>query len=435
MTDLRRYTTAAVVLLVVLRIALGWQLLYEGLWKISTLRTSNPWSAEGYLKNAVGPMRNTFREMAGDPDELGWLDYDTVSERWKDWAERFQDHYGLDKAQTQKLRELLYGRVVKRGDKLVYEQPLKALPEGVDDLNDASGVSPRVVWYDAKRSVLQVDADQIMTPTDKAKLDRLVPVPAEGEKLSDRDQAYLDSVKTLYERQKKGLGYLRRLAGSLKGDPDLMGNDDWQRVGKLEQYKSQLAEYEEDYAKASTAFEWDHLQYRWGKIQSLRAELTGPIKAMEADLKDAANNLLTVQQRTRGGLPAPMTALKFADTMTILGLTVLGAMLITGLFTRFAAVAAAIMLFNFYLAMPPLPGVPPIPGPEHSFIVNKNLIEVFALLALAVLPTGLWFGLDSLLATFFAKWKADRKVSNSMKSTVAAGDEPTDSSSTAASAT
>jgi hypothetical protein len=35
-------------------------------------------------------------------------------------------------------------------------------------------------------------------------------------------------------------------------------------------------------------------------------------------------------------------------------------------------------------------------------IVNKNLIEVFALAALACLPTGIWFGLDSLIARFIA---------------------------------
>jgi hypothetical protein len=55
------------------------------------------------------------------------------------------------------------------------------------------------------------------------------------------------------------------------------------------------------------------------------------------------------------------------------------------------------MLFMFYMAMPPWLGVPEIPGPEHSFMVNKNLIEVMALLAIAALPTGRWFGVDGLL--------------------------------------
>jgi hypothetical protein len=45
--------------------------------------------------------------------------------------------------------------------------------------------------------------------------------------------------------------------------------------------------------------------------------------------------------------------------------------------------------------------VPQPPGPEHSLFVNKNLIEVIALLAIAALPTGSWFGLDSLVRKLF----------------------------------
>ena len=55
------------------------------------------------------------------------------------------------------------------------------------------------------------------------------------------------------------------------------------------------------------------------------------------------------------------------------------------------------MLLMFYLAMPPWPGVPLAPGPDHSLWINKNLIEVVALLVIASLPTGRWFGLDTLV--------------------------------------
>ena len=187
-----------------------------------------------------------------------------------------------------------------------------------------------------------------------------------------------------------------------------------------------MAQYEADYAKATTKFEWDHLKHVWGDIQTLRSDLTGPIKAMEADFQDDAATLLNVEQQSRGPVPKPWTTVRVADTMTIIGLTALGTLLILGLFTRFAALAAAFMLFNFYLAMPPLPGVPEIPGPEHSLIVNKNLIEVFALLAIAALPSGIWFGLDRLLSVFFAQWAEDGKVSKTRHSSIATGDEPAD---------
>jgi uncharacterized membrane protein YphA (DoxX/SURF4 family) len=99
----------------------------------------------------------------------------------------------------------------------------------------------------------------------------------------------------------------------------------------------------------------------------------------------------------RGPVSKSWTRLHTSDMMTIAGLTILGAMLILGLGTRFAAVMAAVMVFMFYAAMPPWPGVPEAPGPEHSYIINKNFIEVIALLAIATLPTGRWFGIDGML--------------------------------------
>jgi hypothetical protein len=66
---------------------------------------------------------------------------------------------------------------------------------------------------------------------------------------------------------------------------------------------------------------------------------------------------------------------------------------------------AAGMVLSFYLAVPPWPGVPPAPGPEHSFIVDKNLIEVIALLSLACLPTGSWFGVDGIFRRIFSREK------------------------------
>ncbi|MCP4505564.1 MAG: hypothetical protein GY826_04125, partial [Fuerstiella sp.] len=318
----------------------------------------------------------------------------------------------------------------KVGDRLVFAQELKALPELPGDaknLNEATRVSDQVIWFDQTKKRLYVNAGKtsdvleffnsgkgdfrgFLTPSDKARLDALIKTTGnEDAEPGPVAVGYLKAVNTVFERQKKGLGYLRKLAAAVNGDPDMHGNAGWQRVGKVDEYRQMLDEYEANYVKAGTAFEQDHLQYTWRKIQTLRAELTGPVKAMEAELKDAASKLLTVDQRSRGPVGEPMTVLKFADTMTIIGLTALGAMLITGMFTRFAAAAAAFMLFNFYMAMPPFPGVPELPGPEHSFIVNKNLIEVFALLAIAALPTGMWFGLDGVLSTFFSRWKADSK--------------------------
>jgi len=381
----------AVVLIVALRLAIGWQLLYEGVWKLDTQDTARPWTAAGYLKNAEGPLRDTFRNMSGGPDDLGWLDYDVVAKRWDAWAAGFKTHYGFSDKQAKSLDRTLNGGYGKLGDRPVYaSNELAKLPDGIDDLSAASRVSSKIAWYDAEKKLLYVDGKRHLTEAERDKLLNVV----DGRDDED-SKAFRKAVEQVYARQKRGIGFKEKLAGALKGNPDLLGNEDWQRVGQKKEYAAQLARYEKLRDNAETDFQWDHLGSDWKKIQTLRAEITGPVKALEKELKESAAKQLTLAQMSLGQPPGPNTVLAWSDLATMWGLTILGVLLIAGLFTRFAAVSAAFMLFSFYLAMPPFPGVPEPPGPEHSLIVNKNLIEVIALLAIAALPTGLWFGVDS----------------------------------------
>ncbi len=396
-----RNSFIAIVLLVILRLAIGWQLLYEGLWKLDTLDTPRPWTAAGYLKNAEGPMRDTFRGMAGDPDELDWLNYDVVAARWDNWAKRFEDNYGLSKKQSERLGKLLNGAHGSLDGRPVYaSNPLEKLPETIENLNKDSRVSDSIVWYDPDRKMLYVDGKRHMTDAEK---DRLLALVNDGE--DDDSKAFRKAVEEVFARQKRGIGYKEKLAGAVKGNPDLVGNEQWQRVGEKQEYTGQLARYEQQRAVAATDFQWDHLNYDWGKMQSLRGRITAPVKALEQEFQDAATKLLTLEQMQQKPQRRAASMLLFIDWSTMIGLTVLGALLIFGLFTRCAAFGAACLLFSFYLAMPPLPGVPELPGPEHSFIINKNLIEVIALLAIAALPTGRWFGVDA----WFAGWRARSK--------------------------
>ncbi len=83
----------------------------------------------------------------------------------------------------------------------------------------------------------------------------------------------------------------------------------------------------------------------------------------------------------------------------MLGLTIAGCCLMLGLFTRLSALAGAALITLYYMCMPPWPGLPASPMAEgHYFIVNKNLIEIIALLMIASSGVGRWFGLDGLLA-------------------------------------
>lgn len=98
------------------------------------------------------------------------------------------------------------------------------------------------------------------------------------------------------------------------------------------------------------------------------------------------------------------SVLSFVDSLNMYGMVILGFGLILGLFTRYLAAGGALLLLLFYLINPPLPGLYyTTPTEGHYLIINKNLIEMMALVALVFIPTGKFFGLDRFLHAFFAK--------------------------------
>jgi uncharacterized membrane protein YphA (DoxX/SURF4 family) len=368
------------VLLVVLRLSIGWQLLYEGLWKAQTLSTATPWSSVGYLQNAQGPLRDVFRSISGDPDDLDWLNEESVIARWDAWKTRFANHYQLSEAQNGRLNALVDGSA-----RFVAE--LDALPPEVDF---AAVKLDTVMSFDADKKRLVIDGKKHLLPKEKKRLEDQV-----SDKSGPQYDAYRDAVTKAFARSSR-LSYKERLRAHLLGNPDNAGLIQG-RISELELYRHLVERYDKKLASADIAFEFDHLITVQRETKSKGSDVAGPVKAMDAEMKVKAMDLLDVEQIQIGPLSTPFSTLRVVDLVTISGLIVLGALLILGLFTRCAAVSAAFMVFGFYLAMPPWPGVPEIPGPEHSFIVNKNLVEILALLALAVLPSGKWFGIDAVM--------------------------------------
>ncbi|MFC1545035.1 DoxX family membrane protein [Gemmatimonadota bacterium] len=86
----------------------------------------------------------------------------------------------------------------------------------------------------------------------------------------------------------------------------------------------------------------------------------------------------------------------FIDGFMAWGLTIVGIVLILGLFTRIGLVVAGLFLLMFYLSNPPWVGVQFMPGEGSYLIVNKNLIELAAVLVLLVFPSGAVWGFDKL---------------------------------------
>lgn len=84
------------------------------------------------------------------------------------------------------------------------------------------------------------------------------------------------------------------------------------------------------------------------------------------------------------------------DIIMAWGLALIGIALILGLFTRLASVAAAFFLLLFYLSNPPWIGVQFMAGEGSYMIVNKNLVELVAVMVLLVFPTGMIWGFDRI---------------------------------------
>lgn len=430
MKDLHRVSVVAVLLIVLLRMSIGWQFLYEGLWKRQTLSTPNPWTSEGYLKNAQGPLRNYFRSMTGDPDDLKWLDYATVSQRWYDWRDRFVKHYHLDENQQKVLNQELDGSADtdSAADELpptpVLKQTLMTLPKSVD-LKQLGGT----FQYDPAGKSLIVTTPVL--PGEEAAALAMVDVARNpdgnfgkrSDSTSQPNGAELEFFRAV-ERlsfQSRQLSYRHRLAAALRGDPENVGvtgslNERGSfdivmgtvlpgdagaekhviRYGKIQEYKDLVQDYNQAVEKAKIDYQNEHASMLGKKIAIMRAELVGPIRALDTSLQESGLKLLNPEQLKYGALPPAPTPLTRSDRQVMWGLITLGVLLIIGLCTRLAAVAGAVLLVMFYLVMPPWPGVPDIAGPEHSFIINKNLIEGIALLGIAALPTGAWFGVDAL---------------------------------------
>ncbi len=392
--NIREISWLACLLIVGLRVAIGWQFLYEGIWKLNSQKGSRPWNAEPYLLNSRGPFRPVFRDMVPDPDGLDRLDYDKTAANWDGWYARFKAHHpDLTDEQKRKIETTLNGNGT-------WAEPLAKLPASVD-LAKFKAPKGNSLTYDEKGKRLVADFHLI--PAEKQQLLDLLPDAA-----SESDRAvWTRAIDRLYDRTST-LSLKERLQVLVKEDPDRVGivqeahhgTIDHKRLGDIDLYRNMIARYEANLKSAAVDFHYRHLDKLWSEMQEKKASLVAPVDALTNELVTTAEKTLSAVQLTRGAVPAVPSQLGQANFVTMYGLLILGALMMVGLFSRLSSLGAAGLLFLFYLAMPPWPGVPEPPGPEHSLIINKNLIECIACVMLASMPTGRWIGLDALVRRY-----------------------------------
>ena len=98
-------------------------------------------------------------------------------------------------------------------------------------------------------------------------------------------------------------------------------------------------------------------------------------------------------------MAANPAVLKVVDMLNIWGLILIGLALFFGIFTRLASGFGILLLSLYYIAHPPfLAAGLATPTEGQYLIVNKNLIEIFALTIFLILPANMVPGLDRLIS-------------------------------------
>jgi uncharacterized membrane protein YphA (DoxX/SURF4 family) len=161
-------------------------------------------------------------------------------------------------------------------------------------------------------------------------------------------------------------------------------------------------------------------QRRWDRMMELRREADKWVKDIEAQeraLNSSLYNLLDERQKERAWPPAiwnpfrwpRMEQINFAVTY---GLTAIGLCLMLGFCTPLAALGGAGFMCFVVMTQPAFPGIYP-PDPlvvGHALLVNKDFVEMVALLVVSATFAGRWGGLDFFLGRLLLRSKRIRTL-------------------------
>lgn len=104
--------------------------------------------------------------------------------------------------------------------------------------------------------------------------------------------------------------------------------------------------------------------------------------------------------------------LSMVNTLNIWGLIAIGLGLILGVFTRTASIAGIVLILLYYVCNPLMVGFfYSIPMEGSYLVVNKNLVEMAALLVITVTNSGKYMGIDRILHALFLARKTRKTLS------------------------
>ena len=388
-------------LLIGLRLVIGWHFLIEGIEKLH----SPSWTSEAYLRESSGPLAPTFRALAGDRliDKLTVGADDTfpaeLAIEWRTYVDAFSNYYQLNDEYRSKASAVF-----------------------------AQAKSKTLTWLTSTKQPVQIAGALPPPYTDEL----TVPQRLERHKKLEATVRAIEADipkygPELFAKYKTAKGDLNKWRADLKRDLDLQFQSLKKdlRDGVLlpllqelvpEPYRAKLTPRKEERDKKEK--EWlSTVQGVYHQIMLAANSAKNDAPTLDAQTVRIFVSAFERKQGEQSGdeiLPVtprrPVGAWKlldWSDAVVKYGLVIVGGCLLAGLITRTACLAGAGFLLMFFLAMPPLPGWPENPRAEgHYLYINKNIIEMFALLALATMRTGRWAGVDGLLQFLRpARWR------------------------------
>jgi uncharacterized membrane protein YphA (DoxX/SURF4 family) len=176
-------------------------------------------------------------------------------------------------------------------------------------------------------------------------------------------------------------------------------------------YKAALEQWKESDPRNETSDVPFEQQRHWDKFVEMQ-RISTPWLA-EADRLDAAfrrdlQKIASPEQiEAAGELPRESHFLDWLELATTYSLIGIGLCLMLGFVTRLAALVGAVFLLTAVILPQLVFGSsypPPPPSAGHTFLVNKEVIEMLALLVIALTPAGRWAGLDYIGYGYFGRY-------------------------------
>jgi uncharacterized membrane protein YphA (DoxX/SURF4 family) len=345
-----------VVAIVVLRLATGWHFYREGTKKLAynadTGVTTIAFSAEPFLRQAVGPVANVVKEEL--PAAYNWERYLAVPRQARPTTEE----------ELEKRAKWESDYAARRKAAAAKKQPIPI------------EFPPHSPYYDW--------ADRIETSWRNAH-DRFVIIPALTEKQRSEAAVALD-----FRRQ--------QLADYLASQTDA--------IAEWEHELFRLEELKKDGASVSLPFMGTRIEEKSAETKSATGAWIAQVKAIEAAYLADLRAIVTEEQASEVATATAldealvdestrkMSTINFAVTAVIIGA---GACLMLGLFTRIACIAAAGFLLSVIASQPPWA------SGSLNPVFYYQLVEIAALAVLFAAAAGQYAGLDFFIRLFTGK--------------------------------